>query len=204
MSNSLTTQANAGYRSLPLYSGPEVTFRIASTNSEYKLFKALVCQHTLVFKAKFEGSFLEGQEQETTLVEEDGIVSIRSFQLLVQWMYLGQVFFGDLSPAESITAAIEFTRFAEMYGVIGMEGQMAEHIRALVNDSSPPYRYEFDSNTYLIDSKHIASAVQLPQGHRVREVLAAASVRGYFKDDDINSRWRLKKSQAFHPTCWKR
>ena len=136
-----------------------------------------------MLKATFEGSFREGQEQAMTLNEEDGIVSLRSFKLLVQWMYLGKVIFGDLSATESLDAAVELARNADLYGVTGMEVRMAEYIKALINDSSPPFDYEFDSNTYLIDSKHIASAVQLPQEHPVRKILAAASVRDYFDQD---------------------
>ena len=99
-------------------------------------------------------------------------------------MYTGQVNFGELSVTESLTAAIEFARTADLYGVTGMEVQIAEHIKALINNSSPPYGYEFDSNTYLINLKHITSAVHLPQAHPVREILAAALVRGYFREDE--------------------
>ena len=53
-------------------------------------------------------------------------------------MYLGQVIFSKLSATESITAAIEFVRIADMYGVSGMEVQMAEHIEALFPASSVP------------------------------------------------------------------
>jgi hypothetical protein len=42
------------------------------------------------------------------LTEIDGVVSIRSFELLVQWLYLGRVIFGELTPEEAITATIEF------------------------------------------------------------------------------------------------
>ena len=41
-------------------------------------------------------------------------------------MYRGQVIFSELSATESITAAIEFVPIADMYGVSGMEVQMAE------------------------------------------------------------------------------
>lgn len=96
-------------------------------------------------------------------------------------MYVGRVVLGNLGALESLNATIEFARTADLYGVTGMEMQMADHIRALINGSSPPDGYEFDSNTYLIDSKHIVSATRLHQGHPVRQILAAASVKGYFK-----------------------
>jgi hypothetical protein len=117
------------------------------------------------------------------LEEEDGVVSIQSFKLLVQWMYIGQIIFSDLSPTESVTAAIEFARLADIYGVSSMEYQTAEHIKALIHGSSPPSDYNYDSNTYLIKSKYVASAVHLPGGHPVRKLLATVSVKGYLAQD---------------------
>lgn len=45
-----------------------------------------------------------------TLNKEDGIISVRSLELLALWIYLGQVIFGDLGPTESMTTAIEFVQ----------------------------------------------------------------------------------------------
>ncbi|KFY92679.1 hypothetical protein V500_04080 [Pseudogymnoascus sp. VKM F-4518 (FW-2643)] len=90
---------------LPLYSGPLVTIRIAS--HEYKLPTALLCKQSPYFAATFNGSFREGEEQSVNLEEIDGVVSIRSFQMLVQWVCLGRVVFGESAPKEAITTAIE-------------------------------------------------------------------------------------------------
>ena len=92
---------------LSLYSDPYVIIRIGSASYEYKLSKALLCKQSLYFAATFEGQFQEGEQQSTTLVEIDGVVSARSFKLLVQWVYLGRVIFGELAPGEAITATIE-------------------------------------------------------------------------------------------------
>ena len=62
-------------------------------------------------------------------------------------MYLGQVIFSELSATESITAAIEFVPIADVYGVSGMEVQMAKHIKALVLAGSVP----FDRGTASMD-----------------------------------------------------
>ena len=51
-------------------------------------------------------------------------------------MWLDQVIFSELTATESITAAIEFVRIAVMYGVSGMEVQMAKHVKALILASS--------------------------------------------------------------------
>lgn len=167
---------------MPLYSGPQVTIRIPHTDREFKLSKALVCEHSSVFKASFDGDFREGQEQAHTLKEEDGVVSVRSLELLVQWIYQGQVLIDDSDASESISTAIEFARLADMYQVTGMERPMAEHIKKQMLRGPPPFsHYDFDSNTYYTDPGHITSAVQLPSGHPVREILATASVRDYFR-----------------------
>ena len=65
----------------------------------------------------------------TTLDEVDGIVTTRSFQMLLQWLYIGRVAFGELSSEEAITAILEFVRLADMCGVTGMESLMAAHIK---------------------------------------------------------------------------
>ena len=96
------------------------------------------------------------------LDEEDGVVSVRSFELLVQWMYIGRVVFGDMSETELITAAIEFARIADLCDVTGMEAQVAEHIKVVVLASTTPTFYEFDANTYLINPDHVTSAARLP------------------------------------------
>jgi BTB/POZ domain len=67
-----------------------VRIRIGSASYEYKLSKALLCRQSPYFAATFEGNFQEGEEQSTNMTEIDGLVSIRSFELLVQWLYLRQ------------------------------------------------------------------------------------------------------------------
>jgi len=124
------------------------------------------------------------------LEEIDGVVSTQSFQILVQWICLGRVVFGELAPEEAITTAIEFARLADMCGVTCMESLVAEHIKAIMvanpapEDSSFFMRRHPDTNTYCLTSQHIISAVALPEGHSVRGVLAAAAVEGYLRADN--------------------
>jgi hypothetical protein len=79
------SQANY-YRLLPLHSGPQVTIRIGSASHEYNLPKALLCKQSPYFAAMFAGPFREGEEQATTLEEINGVVTPRSFEILVQWV----------------------------------------------------------------------------------------------------------------------
>ncbi|RDL37304.1 Uncharacterized protein BP5553_04737 [Venustampulla echinocandica] len=172
---------------LPLYSGPCVKVRVGSAGHEYELSKAILCKQSLYFAKTFQGGFREGQDQSTTLTEVEGVVTQRSFEMLVQWLYLGRVLFSESSPAECITATIEFVRLADMCGVYGMETLMAEHIKAIILANPAPEHIVLgrdpDTNTYCLLGQHITSAALLPDGHAIRKVLAIASVEGYIRRD---------------------
>ncbi|CZR66023.1 uncharacterized protein PAC_15923 [Phialocephala subalpina] len=177
---------------LPLYPGPQVTIRIGSASHEYTLPKALLCKQSPYFAAAFEGNFKEGDDQSITLEEIDGVVSTRSFQMLSQWLCLGRVVFDELTPEESITAAIEFARLADMCSVTGMESLMSGHIKKVIISSAPPpppkgltETRDLDTNTHCLISQHIISVESLPAGHPVRGLLAAAVIEGYFCSDDF-------------------
>lgn len=142
----------------------------------------MLCKQSKYFAATFEGAFREGEDQSTTLAEIDGVVSTRSFELLVQWIYLGRVVFGELEPAEAISATIEFARIADMCAVTGMESLLAERIKAIII-ANPGGSYDKD-NPYCLTSEHITSAADLPDGHPVRQTLAAAAVKGYLQQDE--------------------
>jgi hypothetical protein len=130
-----------------------------------------------------ESGFQEGAELSTTLEEIDGVVSTRSFEMLVQWVCQNRIVFGDLPPAEMIAASIEFARLADMVGLTGVESMMAEHIRQVILAHRPAQDSVFatppDEHTYYLRLEHIRSGVLLPKGHLVRKMLASAAVKGY-------------------------
>ncbi|KAF8857721.1 hypothetical protein BDZ45DRAFT_726484 [Acephala macrosclerotiorum] len=171
---------------LPLYHGPHVSIRIGSTSpDEFKVPKALLCKQSPYFAATFEGNFKEGRDQSTTLEEVDGVVTTRSFQMLLQWLYIGRVILGELSSEEAITAILEFVRLADMCGVSGMESLMATHITKLIlADDIVRARERGDVRTWCFTPQHVTSAASLPKGHLVRDTLAAAAVKGYFHFND--------------------
>ncbi|KAH6662122.1 hypothetical protein B0J14DRAFT_662947 [Halenospora varia] len=69
---------------LPLYNGPHVSIRIGSTSpDEFKVPKALLCKQSPYFAATFEGDFKEARDHSTILEEVDGVVTTRSFQMLL-------------------------------------------------------------------------------------------------------------------------
>jgi hypothetical protein len=119
------------------------------------------------------------------LSEEDGVISTRSFQLLVQWLYLGRVIFGELAPEEAITATIEFVRIADMCQVTGMEALMAERIKGIIMAQRAVEDVFVDRhlNTLCLTTQHIVSAALLPKGHPVRGMLASAAVTGFLLED---------------------
>ncbi|OBT60688.1 hypothetical protein VE03_09991 [Pseudogymnoascus sp. 23342-1-I1] len=178
---------------LPLYAGASVTIYVGSQDHKYTLPKNLLCKQSPYFSAMFTGGFKEGEQQTATLELVDGVVSVRSFEMLAQWLCIGRIVFKEYTSEvstpeastqeESITAAIEFSRLADMYGIIGMESRVAAHIRDIILSSPPPLSWNLEKNTHYITSGHIISASHLPQGHAVREVLAMASVEGYMLFD---------------------
>jgi hypothetical protein len=117
------------------------------------------------------------------LTEEEGVVSIQSLEMLMQWLYHGRIGFGTLAPEETITAAIEFVRFADMCGVTGMESLIAEHVRTVIKANR-----DRRANGDLFTTDHIIAASHLPDRHPVRSMLAKAAVVDYFRydNDDIN------------------
>jgi hypothetical protein len=88
------------------------------------------------------------------LEEIDGVVSVRSFELFIQWLYLGRVSFGKLSSEEAITAIIEFLTFADMCHSTGMEIDMVRQIKTILLGDPPPsnkesYSRDPDTNTHV-------------------------------------------------------
>lgn len=145
----------------------------------------------------FEGDFKEGVEQSTTLEEIDGVISTRSFEMLVQWLYVGKVFLGEIPLEEAITAILEFVRLADMCQVTGMEDLMAGRIKAMIVDKAPTTKARNKTATVVHNScltcEHIISAVLLPKGHPVRGILTMAAVPAY-----LNRAKYLKEALEIH------
>jgi hypothetical protein len=85
----------------------------------------------------FEGRFQEGEQQSTTLEEIEGVVSVQSFEMIIQWLYLGRVSFGEFTPEDAIAATVELLRFADMCGITGMEHDMVDRIKTILLHDPP-------------------------------------------------------------------
>ncbi|KAJ5108919.1 hypothetical protein N7456_005594 [Penicillium angulare] len=168
---------------LPLYYGPLVKIRIKPSNDEYAISKDLLCTNSPVFSAMFKGPFKESQQMIAELEEMEYVVSVRSVQALIQWLYCRTVKFSINDPGERITAALELVRLADKYIIVGIEAQMAQYIREIIVANPHPiatlYGSRRDTNTYWIAHEHIISASYLRRGHPVRQILATACVSGY-------------------------
>jgi hypothetical protein len=66
----------------------------------------------------------------------DGIVSVGSFETLIQWLYRAKATFPeDLTATEEITKVVEFARLCDMVQVTGMEEVLAQHIKILLQET---------------------------------------------------------------------
>ncbi|KAF4627603.1 hypothetical protein G7Y89_g10550 [Cudoniella acicularis] len=172
-------------------SGPKVTVQIGDQGPQYKLPKNVLRQQSHYFKAILNDPLQESNTQTTILQEFEGNVSVASFGLLVQWMFVGMVIFPSLdTPEEEVSLAIEFARLADMCGVAGTEPTAVWQIkRAILRHpaSTPQTFHSFgalrdkDSNTYCLTPEHLELAAELPENHPVRKILADASIEGYIR-----------------------
>lgn len=115
----------------------------------------------------FEGNFSETQQQTATLEEIEGVVSVRSLEALVEWLYLRNVRFDSKDPEDQISAAIELVRLADMCNISRMESQLAQYIKAVLitnpDRKSNGFWRHVDTNTYCLKPQHIILVSRLPQ-----------------------------------------
>ncbi|CAG7950632.1 unnamed protein product [Penicillium salamii] len=168
---------------LPLYRDTQVKIRVVPSNKEYTISKAMICAESPVFSAMFEGNFQESHTLTTELEEMKDIVSVRSVEALIMWLYLRTVRFDITDNTECISAALELARLADMYKIVKVETKVAQYIKGkLLKSPVSDWGRVFDHNTRWINSEHITSVNALPFGHPARKVLASATVRGILSD----------------------
>lgn len=149
----------------------------------------------------FDGKFSEGKHNEATLKVIEGVVSLQSFEMLLQWLYIGQVTFYSADPGVQIDAAIELARLADMCAVHALEAATAKIIKKIIlvtaDYARRGYKRNPNAHTYSISSHNIQSAAMLPQGHQIRSVLAGASFEGYLTDADHKFRFFVLENPQF-------
>lgn len=164
----------------------------------------MICAESPVFSAMFEGNFQESHTLTTELEEMKDIVSVRSVEALIMWLYLRTVRFDITDNTECVSAALELARLADMYKIIKLGENVAQYIEDKVHGpyvsqllfEKPSVTRTKDGvrwvdypalwlnfRTPWISSEHIISATALPYGHPVRKILAFASIRDYLVDN---------------------
>lgn len=154
---------------------------------KFSVSKEILCRASPSFLKGLNSGFKEGLSQIVTLEEMKGVITERSLEALIQWIYTARIKFNTedvKSPTRHISAILEFVRLADMRAMTGMESQMARAIEDILRCNLA--RLEFSAsdislNTHFIVIEHILSAELLPTAHPVRRVLAQASVDGYLR-----------------------
>ncbi|GKZ67641.1 hypothetical protein AnigIFM50267_002127 [Aspergillus niger] len=168
---------------LPLHNGPYVTLQVGSEGRKYKVSRPLLCKHSPYFRAMFESGYKESHEQAVTMHEIEGVVTERSLEMLLQWLYLGRLHFQSSSPEECITVYIELARLADMCNITGMEQILANKIKTIITSSIPHNSLSSvggeDSKILYLTPDHIEWASMLLKGHPVRSLIAEASAGAF-------------------------
>ncbi|KAJ6108242.1 hypothetical protein N7523_009565 [Penicillium sp. IBT 18751x] len=195
---------NPGYFTsevLPLIHGPAVKIRIEPPGRVFVVAKDLLCKQSSYFAKMFNGKFSEGKTNEATLKVIEGVLSLQSFEMLLQWLYIGNITYYSGDVGAQISALIELARLADMCAVHALEAATAKFIKMLIVDTSDlarvGYKMNPNANTYALSSHNIHSATELPQGHKVRAVLAGASVEGYLRSENHKFRAILVENTSF-------
>jgi hypothetical protein len=115
--------------------------------------------------------------------------------LLIQWIYTGRVIVETTILAEEIEAIVEFARLADFCQVEGVEKLVAERIKALIGTKADLDWIQSPDNTKYITSRAILWASFLPDDHAVRNILAAASFKGYLLSNEHKFQ---KETQSIH------
>ena len=135
--------SNIVLSSLPLDHQPLVTIRVQNApdgdnhEGDYHNFvvsKDLLCRHSAYFKAMLEGNFKEAKEQKCVLPYMEGVVSVRSFKGLLQWLNQRSVMIHSTKPEEQISAAIELSRLADMCNIRELDSKICRYICILLTD----------------------------------------------------------------------
>ncbi|KAJ5380879.1 uncharacterized protein N7496_003307 [Penicillium cataractarum] len=208
-------------RILPLCHGPFVKIRIKSEDVEYTVSKPLLCKESSYFSTILDGKSTTvedkplngkgrptkeeekpttGEEQVVTLENIEGIVSRRSIECLLQWLYSRKIGFNPGNPEEKVSTAIKVARLAEMCSIVGLDTLVVQYIKSTLAASvgGQPRANATDRvlKTHVLTREHIFAAGYLRRGHPVRRVVAAASVEGFFLD----ANYKFVKEDREHPT----
>lgn len=94
----------------------------------------------------------------------DGVVSTRSLEHLLEWVYMETLSFTSEKPSDLFSEALELLRISDMCDVHGIEKLLVDFVSGLLTKSSTV------NSTIL--PQHIKSISLLPKGHPIRPIIA--------------------------------
>lgn len=147
----------------------------------------------------FKGKFKETTKNAVTIEEIEGVVSVHSFSMLIEWIYLGRINDDTAQTEERLSALIEFARFADMCMV---PKELFELIRRSL---SRVIRYSHYNNAHdephlhlhYVTREHIDSAMRLPTGNPVRRLMVKACVRDFLGPTTFKFEKEIRKIDNF-------
>jgi hypothetical protein len=127
----------------------------------------------------------------------DDVVSIQGFEMLIQWLYIGQIRFESpilirsiVEKQKAITSIVEFLRIADMVGVTGMEFNTAYQISCFITSILPDDLTNGalgDGINPLVTPHHTRAALLLPDHHPVRELVVNEAIEDIRPDLGLQS-----------------
>jgi hypothetical protein len=120
----------------------------------------------------------------------EGVVSVHSFETLLQYLVLGKIVQQGEAKPEEIGHIIEFMRLADMCGVVGVEEVMSARLKDIIMKNSVYYHstgwgtqrgQEDVEIPPIVTIKHISAAANIPPGNLIRRVFVEAAVHDFFQ-----------------------
>ena len=134
---------------------------------EYKLPKDFLCTWSTFFKDLFK----EGGDS-IVLPLEDGVVSLRSFQMLLQCMFTSNIVLHTEDDSVLLDSILEFVRLVDKCGILSVASKIADIIIKSISIEG-----------YL--PRHIKQASFLPKENPVRQIFVEAVFEDCVRSHDL-------------------
>lgn len=158
---------------------PFVKIQVKPSNREYTVSKILLCEQSPYFATMFKDDFKKGKEHTAILEVIEGVVSTRSVEALLQYLYTGRFRLEPMTPEDQTPAMLEVARLADMCDIEALEHVIAEHVSTTLRNL-PPTRKRRIGVEGCFTPEHARSAMLLSPENEVRRVfdLIATQLRG--------------------------
>lgn len=154
--------------------GPYIKIHIGPDAPVHTISKNRLCTAFPYFRGMFAGNFKENEDQVVCLEEVVGVLSDKSFTLLLRCLFGAsatstRTYTGD----EAVTDSIELARLVDMWLIKELDDKLVLRIkREILHDAN------------LRTREHIESACNLPSGNPLRRVFVLAAIQSCMTKDD--------------------